>query len=575
MSDSLRIAIAQQNFLVGDVANNVSKIIAIAEQARDELRADLVLFPELTLTGYPPEDLLLRPGLQHRVLDGLDRLMEVTGIAMLVGYPEVTNDGQFNSAGLIQDGEIQAVYRKQYLPNYSVFDEVRYFHEGTEATVFELKGVSCGISICEDMWHPGVMAQTAAAGAQLMLNLNASPFHIDKWQEREAVMRDRLEEAVMPVVYCNMVGGQDELVFDGQSFVMAADGTVTLRAGSCVEGLYLAEFEIGEAADNTSSLRQPKSGHKRRPESNTKSKSLDSGLRRNDGVLIPIPAVIAEPLSVDASVYETLVLGTRDYIEKNGFDGVVIGLSGGIDSALTLAIAVDAIGPERVEGVRMPSRYTADMSMEDAELEARALGVECQTIAIEPAFNTFLDLLKGELEGKPLDATEENIQARCRGILLMAISNKKRKMVLTTGNKSEMSVGYCTLYGDMAGGYAPIKDVPKLLVYRLSEYRNSISPVIPQRVIDRPPSAELAPDQKDSDSLPPYEVLDAVLEMYVDDDMCIEDIVAEGYDEAIVTRIVHLVIINEYKRRQAPPGVRISRKAFGRDRRYPITSGYK
>ncbi len=538
MSESLRIAIAQQNFLVGDVVNNVSKIISIAEQARDELQADLVLFPELTLTGYPPEDLLLRSGLQHRVLDGLDRLMEVTNIAMLVGYPEVTDDGQFNSAGLIHDGQIHAVYRKQYLPNYSVFDEVRYFHEGTEATVFEFKGVSCGISICEDMWHPGVMAQSAEAGAQLMLNLNASPFHIDKWREREAAMRERLEEAAMPIVYCNMVGGQDELVFDGQSFVMAANGTVTQRAEPCVEGLYLAEFETGEQ-------------------------------------LKPVSGKVVAPLSVEASVYDVLVLGTRDYIEKNGFDGVVIGLSGGIDSALTLAIAVDAIGPERVEGVRMPSRYTADMSLEDAELEAKALGVECQTIAIEPAFNAFLDLLKNELEGKPWDTTEENIQARCRGILLMAVSNKKHKMVLTTGNKSEMSVGYCTLYGDMAGGYAPIKDVPKLLVYRLSEYRNSISAVIPQRVIDRPPSAELAPDQKDSDSLPPYEILDAVLEMYVEDDMCIEDIVAEGYDEEIVSRVTHLVIRNEYKRRQAPPGVRISRKAFGRDRRYPITSGYK
>ena len=538
MSDRLRIAIAQQNFLVGDVANNVSKIISIAEQARDELQADLVLFPELTLTGYPPEDLLLRPGLQHRVFDGLDRLMEVTGIAMLVGYPEVTDDGQFNSAGLIHDGEIKAVYRKQYLPNYSVFDEVRYFHEGTEAAVFDFKGVRCGISICEDMWHPGVMAQSAEAGAQLMLNLNASPFHIDKWQEREEAMRDRLEEAAMPIVYCNLVGGQDELVFDGQSFVMAADGTVTQRGEACDEGLYLVEFEVGEQ-------------------------------------IKPVPAKVVEPLSLEASVYQVLVEGTRDYIEKNGFKGVVIGLSGGIDSALTLAIAVDAIGPERVEGVRMPSRYTADMSLEDAELEAKALGVECQTIAIEPAFNTFLDLLKGELEDKPWDTTEENIQARCRGILLMAVSNKKHKMVLTTGNKSEMSVGYCTLYGDMAGGYAPIKDVPKLLVYRLSEYRNSISPVIPQRVIDRPPSAELAPDQKDSDSLPPYEVLDAVLEMYVEDDMCIEDIVAEGYDEDVVTRVAHLVIRNEYKRRQAPPGVRISRRAFGRDRRYPITSGYK
>ena len=538
MSDNLRIAIAQLNFKVGDVVSNTRKIIAAAEQARDEKGADLILFPELTLTGYPPEDLLLRPGLQRRVLDALDELKQVTGIGMLVGYPEVTDEGQFNSAGLIHDGEIKAVYRKQHLPNYSVFDEVRYFHAGTEATVFEFKGVRCGISICEDMWHDGVMTQSADAGAQVMLNLNASPFHINKWQEREAAMRARLQEAAMPIVYCNLVGGQDELVFDGQSFVMSADGTVTQRAESCKEGLYLAEFESGEKIE-------------------------------------PVPATIVEPLPVEASVYEVLVLGTRDYIEKNGFRGVVIGLSGGIDSALTLAIAVDAIGPERVEGVRMPSRYTADMSNEDAELEAKALGVECHTIAIEPAFNTFLELLKDEFSGKPWDTTEENIQARCRGIILMGVSNKKHKIVLTTGNKSEMSVGYCTLYGDMAGGYAPIKDVPKLLVYRLCEYRNIIAPVIPQRVIDRPPSAELAPDQKDLDSLPPYEVLDPILEMYIEEDMCIEDIVAEGYDEAIVSRVAQMVIRNEYKRRQAPPGVRISRKAFGRDRRYPITSGYK
>jgi NAD+ synthase (glutamine-hydrolysing) len=538
MSEYLRIAIAQLNFKVGDVASNVSKIIIAAEQARDELQADLVLFPELALTGYPPEDLLLRPGLQHRVLDGLDQLKAVAGIALVVGYPEVTEEGQFNSAGLIHDGGIRAVYRKQCLPNYSVFDEVRYFHEGTGATVFEFKGVKLALSICEDLWHPGVMTQSAEAGAQLMLNLNASPFHVDKWQEREANLRERIAESSMPIVYCNLVGGQDELVFDGQSFVMAADGTVTQRAEPCVEEVYLTEFEI-------------------------------------DKQLKPVPAKITEPLSVEASVYEALVLGTRDYIEKNGFEGVVIGLSGGVDSALTLAIAVDAIGPERVEGIRMPSRYTADMSLEDAELEAETLGVECLTIEIEPAFNAFLDLLKDEFEGKPWDATEENIQARCRGIILMAVSNKKHKMVLTTGNKSEMSVGYATLYGDMAGGYAPIKDVPKLLVYRLAEYRNRLSAVIPQRVIDRPPSAELAPDQKDSDSLPPYEVLDPILEMYIEDECCIEDIVAAGYDEDTVKRVAHLVMRNEYKRRQAPPGVRISCKAFGRDRRYPITSGYK
>ena len=538
MSGCLRIAIAQLNFKVGDVVSNVTKIVTAAERARDDMHADLVVFPELALTGYPPEDLLLRPGLKKRVYEGLEALKQVPGIAMLVGYPETVDDCQYNSAGLIHEGEIKTVYRKHYLPNYSVFDEKRYFHAGAEAAVFEISGVRCGISICEDMWHEGTTLKSANAGAQLMLNLNASPFHINKWQAREAAMRARLLEAAMPIVYCNLVGGQDELVFDGQSFVMDAAGEVTLRAESCKEGLYLAEFDVGET-------------------------------------LTPIPATVIEPLPVDASVYEALVLGTRDYIEKNGFRGVVIGLSGGIDSALTLAIAVDAIGADRVEGVRMPSRYTADMSNEDAELEAKALGIECHTIAIESAFDTFLELLKDEFAGKPWDTTEENIQARCRGIILMAVSNKKHKIVLTTGNKSEMSVGYCTLYGDMAGGYAPIKDVPKLLVYRLCKYRNTIAPVIPQRVIDRPPSAELAPDQKDSDSLPPYEVLDPILEMYVDKDMCIEDIVAAGFDEAIVNRVAQMVIRNEYKRRQAPPGVRISRKAFGRDRRYPITSGYK
>jgi NAD+ synthase (glutamine-hydrolysing) len=538
MSNLLRIAIAQHNFMVGDVANNVLKIISIAEQARDELRADLVLFPELTLTGYPPEDLLLRPGLQKHVREGIARLKQLRGIAMVVGYPEVADHGQYNSAGLIHDGEIRAVYRKQQLPNYSVFDEKRYFEPGNQACVFEFKGVRIGLSICEDVWHRGATAQAKAAGAQLLLNLNASPFHINKWQEREAVLRERLQEAALPVVYCNLVGGQDELVFDGQSFVMAADGTVTQRADACLEGLYLAEFVVGKTID-------------------------------------PLPSLLVEPPSLEASVYEALVLGTRDYIEKNGFNGAVIGLSGGVDSALVLAIAADAIGADNVEVVRMPSRYTADMSQEDAMEEAKALGSECHTIAIEPAFNTFLDMLKDEFAGKPWDTTEENIQARCRGILLMAISNKKRKIVLTTGNKSEMAVGYCTLYGDMAGGYAPIKDVPKTLVYRLCEYRNSISPVIPLRVLERAPSAELAPDQKDEDSLPPYSVLDPILEMYIEQDMCSEEIVAAGYSEADVNRAVYLVNLNEYKRRQAPPGVRISRRAFGRDRRYPITSAFK
>jgi len=538
MPNLLRIAIAQQNLLVGDVAANCRKIIKTAEQARDELNADLVLFPELALTGYPPEDLLLRPGLHKRVEEALVELKKVSGIAMAVGYPQKVGEQLFNAASIIRDGEVVATYHKQQLPNYSVFDEKRYFHAGESAAVAELCGVKIALSICEDLWHEGAMAQAGAAGAQLMLSLNASPFHAEKWLEREAVMRERLKEAAMPLIYCNLVGGQDELVFDGQSFAMNSDGEVVQRAPAYQEGLYLVEVEAGER------------------------------------VAIK-PAECAKPLSLEASIYEAIVLGVRDYIQKNRFEGAVIGLSGGVDSALVLAIACDAIGADKIEGVRMPSRYTADMSLEDAQLEAEALGAQCGTIAIEPAFNTFLDMLSEEFKGLAPDTTEENIQARCRGIVLMAISNKKRKIVLTTGNKSEMAVGYCTLYGDMAGGFAPIKDVPKTMVYRLCNYRNSISPVIPQRVLDRPPSAELAPDQVDEDSLPPYEILDAILEMYVEEDICAEDIIAAGYSEEDVNRAVYLVKLNEYKRRQAPPGVRISRRAFGRDRRYPIVSGYK
>lgn len=539
MPNHLRIAIAQQNFLVGDVEANTSKIIAVAEEARDTLQADLVLFPELCLTGYPPEDLLLRPGLHKRVQLGIDRLKTVHGIGLVVGYPQTDQGALFNAASLIYEGQIQATYHKQQLPNHNVFDEKRYFQAGNQAAVVEFRGVKFALSICEDLWHEGVMAESAAAGAQVMLSLNASPFHAGKYLERESIMKTRVGEASLPIVYCNLLGGQDELVFDGQSFVMAANGELMQRAPAYKEGLYPVDLELNETQ-----------------------------------VLVK-PAPCAEPLSLEASIYEAIVLGVRDYINKNGFDGVAIGLSGGVDSALVLAIACDAIGADKVEGVRMPSRYTADMSLEDAALEAEALGAKCGTIPIEPAFNTFLEMLSDDFQGFETDTTEENIQARCRGIILMAISNKKRKIVLTTGNKSEMAVGYCTLYGDMAGGFAPIKDVPKTMVYRLCDYRNSISPVIPQRVLDRPPSAELAPDQKDEDSLPPYDILDAILEMYVEQDLCAEDIVAAGYSEEDVNRAVYLVKLNEYKRRQAPPGVRITRRAFGRDRRYPIVSGYK
>jgi len=535
----LRIAMAQVNVMVGDIEANVASIIEACKEAKQTLHADLILFPELVLIGYPPEDLLLRPGLHDRLLQGLEQIkQQVRDIDVVIGYPHQTATGLYNAASLIRNGQIIATYHKQHLPNYSVFDEKRYFVAGDEACVFDIKGVTVGMTLCEDIWNPGPVNQAAAAGAQLILNLNASPFHINKGVEREVVMAARVAETGIPMVYVNLVGGQDELVFDGNSFVMDNKGEVTQRQAAFTTGIYPVDFaQVGDRVE-------------------------------------PIPADIAPVLTEVTSVYQALVLGVRDYIGKNGFSGAVIGLSGGIDSALTVAIAVDAIGADRVEGVSMPSRYTADMSIEDARLEAELLGIDFQVIPIEPAFNSFLELLKDEFAGLPVDTTEENIQARCRGVLLMAVSNKKRKIVLTTGNKSEMAVGYATLYGDMAGGYAVLKDVPKILVYQLAEYRNSLGLVIPQRVIDRPPSAELAPDQQDTDSLPPYDILDVILEMYVEQDKEIDEIAAAGYAIDIVSKVVRLVDRNEYKRRQAAPGVRITRRAFGRDRRYPITSGY-
>ena len=540
--DRLRIVMAQIDLLVGDVRGNAEQVIDAAIRARDGLRAQAILFPELTLTGYPPEDLLLRPGLQLHVLEALERIKrEVRGIDVVVGHPHAGTGGLYNAASLIRDGQIVATAHKQHLPNYSVFDEKRYFAAGAEPCVVEIGGVPFGLTICEDIWSPGPVQQAKAAGARCILNINASPFHAGKGDEREAVVRDRVREVGLPVIYVNLVGGQDELVFDGESFVMDAEGRVTQRAPACAVGLYPVDLEIGEA------------------------------VRPLPGDCPPRPDPVA-------GIYNVLVLGVRDYIRKNGFRGAVIGLSGGIDSALTLAIAVDAIGAEQVEAVMMPSRYTADMSIEDARAQARALGVSYRVIPIEGAFRAFLNALEDEFEGLPPDVTEENIQARSRGVILMAISNKLGKILLTTGNKSEVAVGYATLYGDMAGGFAPIKDCPKTLVYRLAEYRNGLvregGEIIPRRVIERAPSAELRPDQKDEDSLPPYPVLDAILERYVEQDRSPEEIVAEGFDADTVRRVVWMVDRNEYKRRQAPPGVRITRRAFGRDRRYPITSGY-
>jgi len=534
----LRIALAQVNMLVGDVAGNVDRMRRYAERARDELHADIVVFPELAVTGYPPEDLLLRADLIRRSDAALAELARaVTGIDIVAGHPTRADGHLYNAASLLRGGRIEATYFKHHLPNYGVFDERRYFASGARPCVFETAGVPIGVTICEDMWAPGPIERTVAAGAKLVVNINGSPYHMNKGRERVALARRYVEALHVPFVYLNLVGGQDELVFDGESFALDAEGRIALRAPPFAEGLYAVDFETAPT-------------------------------------LRPLAGEIAPELAEEESVYGALVLGVRDYVEKNRFKGVVLGLSGGIDSALTLCIAVDALGPDRVEAVIMPSRYTAPMSVEDARAQARALGVQTRLIPIDPVFQAFLEALREEFRGYAPDTTEENIQARVRGVLLMAISNKTGKMVLTTGNKSEMAVGYATLYGDMAGGFAAIKDVPKTLVYRLAAMRNRRGAVIPQRVFDRPPSAELRPDQKDTDSLPPYEVLDPILERYVERDQSVEEIVAAGFDPATVRRVVAMVDRSEYKRRQAAPGVRITPRAFGRDRRYPITSGY-
>jgi NAD+ synthase (glutamine-hydrolysing) len=529
----LKIVLAQLNFLVGDIEGNAQRII---DEAKCHVgRADLVVFPELAITGYPPEDLLLRNHFIQRVELAVAHIISrVNGIHLVVGYPRRRDGKLYNVAGVWRDGEILAEYEKHKLPNYSVFDEKRYFFPGREAVTFELRGVRIGLTVCEDIWEVEPAAMSRAAGAQLLLNINASPFHIGKAPEREGLVQERARDNGFPIVYLNLVGGQDELVFDGGSFVVDAGGQLIERLDFFAETSVCVDL------------------------------SMEEGGAQQTRTVAPL-------MSEEERVYRALVTGVRDYVRNNGFNGAIIGLSGGVDSALTLAIAADALGPAQVEVVMMPSRYTAEMSNQDAVAEAELLGVDHRTISIEPAFNAFLEMLADEFAGRAMDVTEENIQARCRGIILMAISNKKGRILLTTGNKSEMSVGYATLYGDMAGGFAPIKDVPKTLVYRLCRYRNSLSRVIPERVLERPPSAELAPDQKDSDSLPDYAVLDQILERYVEQDQSVTEIVAAGFDDQTVNRVISLVDRNEYKRRQAPPGIKITRRAYGRDRRYPLT----
>ncbi|MEM9314717.1 MAG: NAD+ synthase [Pseudomonadota bacterium] len=537
----MQLLMAQINTVVGDFSGNTEQVLATALTATGERSGAVIVFPELTLSGYPPEDLLLRPSIGPHIEECLEKLCrELPREAWVVlGYPRRHDGALYNCAGVIHGGEVCAEYRKQELPNYEVFDEKRYFLAGHEPCVLTIDGVPVGLTICEDIWSEGPAATARAAGAEVLLNINASPFHRGKQTERLSLVCDRARTLEIDIVYVNQVGGQDELVFDGGSFVVDARGEVVVEA---------ARFETALV---WTSLRETAAPPRIAP-----------------GDRAPAPAETE-------AVWKALTLGVKDYVNKNGFPGVVLGLSGGVDSALTLAVAVEALGAERVEAVMMPFRYTSQISLDDAAQQSATLGVRHSVIPIEGIYTAFMAALSDEFAGLAPDTTEENLQARCRGVLLMSISNKKGSLVLTTGNKSELAVGYSTLYGDMAGGFDVLKDVPKTLVYELCRYRNSLSPCIPERVIDRPPSAELAPDQKDQDSLPPYDVLDRILELYVEEDCSQEQIIAEGIAREHVERALRLVDLNEYKRRQAPVGVRISRRGFGRDRRYPITWAWR
>ncbi len=531
----MKLGIAQINLTVGDIAGNAARLLAAAQDAH-AAGALLLLTPEMSICGYPAEDLVLRLDFTAACDAAVQKLAAEAPpeLALIVGYPERSDDGLFNAAALLRGGRVEAVYRKHHLPNHSVFDERRVFDSGDRPCVFTCGGVKFGLNICGDIWEPGPVTLAMQAGAEWLLVPNASPYHLNKESERFAVARSRQLEAGLPIMYANMVGGQDELVFDGASFALEADGKVAAQCPAWQEGLFY--FDIAGA--RCSGPQQTLQGE-------------------------------------EAAVYDALVMAVRDYVGKNGFKGVHLGLSGGIDSALTLAIAADAIGPDRVHAVMMPSDYTAGISVEDSRDMVKRLGVCYSEIAIRPIFDAFVSQLAGEFAGRTADTTEENLQARTRGTLLMALSNKFGTLVLTTGNKSEMATGYATLYGDMAGGFAVLKDVSKTRVYRLANYRNSLSRVIPQRIIDRPPSAELRPDQTDQDSLPPYDVLDAILAAYVERDLPARDIVASGHDAAIVRKVIRMVDLAEYKRRQAPPGPRITPRNFGKDRRYPITSKYR
>lgn len=537
MSNKTRIVLAQLNLTVGDIQGNLKKHIDAAIKARDDLSADIIVFPELSLTGYTPEDLLLRKQFITDTQAAFKKILtEIKGIYCLVGHPHLENHHLYNSCSLIYDGKLISQYHKQRLPNYGVFDEGRYFTPGQPAFVIPIRGIPTSFLICEDLWKLDPVRDAAAHGARLILAPNASPFESDKHEQRLSVLAKRARHDQLSIVYVNHVGGQDEIVFDGGSMVVNASGEMCQFAGFFNETLMPIDIDT--------------QGH-------------------------PLINTNINIATHEERIYQALVLSVRDYVEKNRFHSVIVGVSGGIDSALTLAIAVDALGKERVNAVFMPSRFTSDISLQDAEAVCANLEIKMETISIEPTYQSFLDSLSSCFVDKKPDITEENIQARCRAVLLMALSNKFGHLVLTTGNRSEMAVGYCTLYGDMAGGFAVLKDIPKTLVYQLAAYRNQLQPVIPQRTLERPPTAELAPNQKDEDSLPPYSVLDEILYHYLNQSLSVEEMIELGFEAAVVEKVVKLIHRNEYKRRQAAIGTHVNHKSFGRDWRYPITNGFK
>jgi len=534
--DTVTFALAQSHFLVGDITANAEKMRTLALQARKQ-GADVIIFPELALLGYPPQDLLLRPSLSGRIKSALSTLSDIEDIVMIVGYPHVDHHGTFNSAAILHNGHQKGFYHKQFLPNYGVFDERRYFDKGRNQVLFDYKGITIGLLICEDLWEKNLTAELKQQGADIIVSLNASPFELKKQEARKTMLAKRSREHKLPIIYVNAVGGQDDLVFDGGSMAVQTDGTIAHEASRFMNQLMLASLNV-----NT--------------------------FKFNAQVKAPLS------LSRESEMYQALVVGLRDYVNNSGFTGVIVGLSGGIDSALTLCIAVDALGADKVYAVMMPYEYTSKISLEDAQAQARRLNVSYTVCPIFDAVEGIRHTLAPLFNKSPADTTEENIQARARGVILMALSNKFGHLVITTGNKSELAVGYSTLYGDMAGGFDVLKDVYKTQVYDLASYRNRLedTPVIPERVITRPPSAELRPDQKDQDSLPDYDVLDGILKLYVDEDMGYQDIIDKGFDADVVAKIIKMVDNSEYKRSQAPIGTKISHKAFGRERRYPLVN---